>query len=692
MWPFARTESKMARSKSKNVGIIGLGIIGSRIAATLRKRNFQVFVWNRSPKLEQNFVGSPAEVAELCDVVQLFVADDEALLEMVRQLSPALTAHHVITAHCTVAPESMRAAAELVQRRGARFLEAPFTGSKMAAENGQLVYYAAGDEAALKQVRPILEASSKEIVLIGDKIGDATVMKVATNLITAATAQVAAEALALVRKAGIAPELFTRAMKSNASNSTTLDMKVPMMMAREFEPHFSVKHMLKDVRIGLKLAENYRLHLPATTVSREVLLAEMKQGRGDADYASVAQRYFPAPGTASWPELEKVEAPKSIEEPAAAQEVAVARTEPLPEEKPAEAEAMVETAKSVAPSSNPEAADVEEPEEAAEPEPFEIGSKFTVMELLPEAEAAEVMSPEEEIESRHHEQAAESERAETAEPIEPEEWASADAAREIVSAEIPIEAKPAEMVAQSTSAEDTEEPKPIEAEAEFQPTEEMTVAETATEVMPEEAAESKLPEAVAESKAAEIPEEPKSAKPLTERLNIDALLKRIGLQKAFAAIGSPQDVVHGKPEIPVEPKPVERVAEEKSDEIVEEPKPAEIATESKIPEPAVESELAEMTVESEPAEPAVELEPGEISPELEPGEATTESKPEQKDLKARPPETSTETEATETPPAPAEPEQKPETKEGAIPEGVNLSGGFRGWLSRRFRSSSRREF
>jgi len=419
VWPFARTESKMARSKSKNVGIIGLGIIGSRIAATLRKRNFQVFVWNRSPKLEQNFVGSPAEVAELCDVVQLFVADDEALLEMVRQLSPALTAHHVITAHCTVAPESMRAAAELVQRRGARFLEAPFTGSKMAAENGQLVYYAAGDEAALKQVRPILEASSKEIVLIGDKIGDATVMKVATNLITAATAQVAAEALALVRKAGIAPELFTRAMKSNASNSTTLDMKVPMMMAREFEPHFSVKHMLKDVRIGLKLAENYRLHLPATTVSREVLLAEMKQGRGDADYASVAQRYFPAPGTAFLPELEKVETPRSIEEPAVAQQIAVARAEPLPEGKLAEAEAMVETAKSVAPSSNPEAADVEEPEEAAEPEPFEIGSKFTVMELLPETEAAEVMSPEEEIESRHHEQAAESERAETAEPIEP---------------------------------------------------------------------------------------------------------------------------------------------------------------------------------------------------------------------------------------------------------------------------------
>ena len=277
----------MARPKSKNVGLIGLGIIGSRVAAALRKRGLQVFVWNRTPRLEQYFVGSPVEVAELCDVVQLFVADDTALLETVRQLTPGLTAQHVVTAHCTVAPESMRAAAEIVERRGARFLEAPFTGSKVAAENGQLVYYIGGDEAALKKARPVLEASSKEIIVIGE-IGDASVMKVATNIVTAATAQVAAEALAPLGKAGIAPELFTRAMKSNASNSTTLEMKVPLMLAGDFEPHFSVKHMLKDVRIAAKLAREFSLDLPVTEVSSDMLLAELKQGRGDADYSSVA--------------------------------------------------------------------------------------------------------------------------------------------------------------------------------------------------------------------------------------------------------------------------------------------------------------------------------------------------------------------------------------------------------------------
>ncbi len=311
----------MARSKSKNAGLIGLGIIGRRVAATLRKRGLRVYVWNRTPRLEQNFVGSPVEVAELCDVVQIFVSDDEALLEIVRQLSPGLGAQHIVTAHSTVSPETVKAAAAIVQRRGARFLDAPFTGSKVAAENGQLVYYIGGDEAALKQARPILEASSREIVMIGE-IGDATVMKVATNIVTAATAQVGAEALALVRKAGLSVELFSRAMKHNATNSVTLEMKVPMMEAGNFEPHFSVKHMLKDVRIASKLAQGFSLTLPVTEASGDMLLEEMKRGHGDADYSSVAQKYFPA-REQFVPAPEKVATPPPEPEQPAAPEPAV---------------------------------------------------------------------------------------------------------------------------------------------------------------------------------------------------------------------------------------------------------------------------------------------------------------------------------------------------------------------------------
>ncbi len=72
-------------------------------------------------------------------------------------------------------------------------------------------------------------------------------------------------------------------MKSNASNSTTVELKVPLMMTGDFEPHFSVKNMLKDVRIGAKLARDFALDLPVTEVCRDMLLNELKQGRGDAD-------------------------------------------------------------------------------------------------------------------------------------------------------------------------------------------------------------------------------------------------------------------------------------------------------------------------------------------------------------------------------------------------------------------------
>ncbi len=286
----------MASRTRKNIGLIGLGIIGQRVVDNLRERGFHVFVWNRTPRPVPNFVGSPAEVAELCDYIQLFVSDDDALLQMIQRMTPNLTSNHIVMAHCTVSPDTMRAAAEIVERRHGKLLDCPFTGSKNAAEKGELVYYVGGDEEALRLVRPILEASSKEIVEIG-KVGDATTIKVATNMITAASVQAAAEALALVSRSGLPAEKFAAAMKNNGSNSATLDMKLPMMMEGNFEPHFSVKHMLKDVVIATRLARSFGIEFGATDASRHGLTEEMRQGRGDDDYASLFRQYFPNGGT-----------------------------------------------------------------------------------------------------------------------------------------------------------------------------------------------------------------------------------------------------------------------------------------------------------------------------------------------------------------------------------------------------------
>src|SRR3954451_20553809 len=333
----------MANRTRQNIGVLGLGIIGQRVVSNLREHGFHVFVWNRTPKPVPNFVRSPAEVAELCDYVQVFVSDDDALLQMMQRMTPNLTANHIIMAHCTVSPDTMRAAAEMAERRNARLLDCPFTGSKTAAENGQLVYYVGGDETALQQVRPILEASSKEIIEIG-KVGDATTVKVATNMITAASVQAAAEALALISKSGLPAEKFAAAMKNNGSNSATLDMKLPMMMEGNFEPDFSVKHMLKDVVIATRLARNFGIEFGANDASRHGLTEEMRQGRGDADYSSLFRQYFPAGGPLGAPSNGEDDQPRlaGLDEAKSAESAAVPVAVETTAEVPSEAKAMGE--------------------------------------------------------------------------------------------------------------------------------------------------------------------------------------------------------------------------------------------------------------------------------------------------------------------------------------------------------------
>jgi 3-hydroxyisobutyrate dehydrogenase-like beta-hydroxyacid dehydrogenase len=230
----------------------------------------------------------------LCNYIQIFVSDDDALLQTVEQLKEKLTPRHVIFAHSTVAPDSMRAAAEIVEGRGARFVEACFTGSKGAAEKGELVYYVGGTDEALREGRPILEASSKEIMYIGP-VGQASAIKVATNMITAASIQASAEALALVQAQGLPLEKFVEAMRINASYSGTLAMKLPKMLARDFEPHFSVKHMLKDMQIANQMALSHYLDLGVTAAARNQLFEQMQWGHGDNDYSAVLRKYLHEP-------------------------------------------------------------------------------------------------------------------------------------------------------------------------------------------------------------------------------------------------------------------------------------------------------------------------------------------------------------------------------------------------------------
>jgi 3-hydroxyisobutyrate dehydrogenase-like beta-hydroxyacid dehydrogenase len=281
----------MARKKSP-VGILGLGIIGSRAAAALRAEGYPVFVWNRTPLPAANFLGSPADVARTCKVLQLFVADAQAVMEVIDAMEPALTPDHCVLCSATIGPDATREAAAKVEKTGARFLDVPFTGSKTAAENRQLVYYVGGAEADFERVKPVLQSTSKAIVRMG-KIGEAALVKVATNMISAASIQALSEALALVEKSGIPPQFLASALEFNGCRSGVMELKLPKMLEADYEPHFSLKHMLKDVEFGLALAKNLGLELSACATTRAAMAEAVGAGHGDADFA-VIHKLHPA--------------------------------------------------------------------------------------------------------------------------------------------------------------------------------------------------------------------------------------------------------------------------------------------------------------------------------------------------------------------------------------------------------------
>ncbi|HZC36076.1 MAG TPA: NAD(P)-dependent oxidoreductase [Chthoniobacterales bacterium] len=275
-------------STTTRVGVIGLGIIGARVAKNLRKAGFDVYVWNRTPKDEPQSVQSPQALAETCQVLQIFVANDAAILETIENLRPALTPQHLLIAHSTISPETIKELKTRIAPTGAHLIDAPFTGSKGAAEKGQLVYYVAAEPTDSERAKPILEATSKHLVFF-DHLGDASLVKIATNLITASIVQSLSEAVAITEKAGVDPNKLVEAIEYNACRSGVSDFKLPAILKRDFDPNFSLANMLKDSRLALQLAEKLKLELPVTRTISQLLARADEKGGSAQDFAVVSE-------------------------------------------------------------------------------------------------------------------------------------------------------------------------------------------------------------------------------------------------------------------------------------------------------------------------------------------------------------------------------------------------------------------
>ncbi len=276
--------------KNIAVGVLGLGIIGSRVAQNLRDKGWKTFVWNRTPQEHPDVLDSPEAVADQAQVLQIFVRDGDALLSVVDAIAAQLGEGHVVLNHATVSPEATSEAALRVSKTGSAFLDCPFTGSRDAAEQGKLNYYVGGERAVVEKIRAVLDASAQSVTLLGD-IGHATVLKIATNMISATTVAILSEALAVCEKGGVDPQKMEQALAVNGCASGLSAMKLPTMLTGDYLPHFSLKNMLKDANFGLALADQSGMKLPVLSSAATAMIEQMEAGRGEEDYSVVFENY-----------------------------------------------------------------------------------------------------------------------------------------------------------------------------------------------------------------------------------------------------------------------------------------------------------------------------------------------------------------------------------------------------------------
>ncbi|MFP4539995.1 MAG: NAD(P)-dependent oxidoreductase [Opitutales bacterium] len=267
------------------VGLLGLGLIGSVWARHLHADGVLGGAWNRTPQPEfPGWCPDPAEVCARSEVLIICVADPVAVEEVLEAAGGALQPHHLVVQSSTIDPRSAERFAAWVEARGARYVEAPFTGSLPAAQARETVFYLGGAEAVLEAVEPVLAPLSKARFRVGSAPQAAT-LKLAFNMQIAAQAQMLCESLHLCREAGIADDTFFACLRPNVAWSGLTTLKEPKLRAADYAPQFSVKHLAKDVRLAL--ASGAATALPATTAVSAKLEEALAAGFGEEDFIAL---------------------------------------------------------------------------------------------------------------------------------------------------------------------------------------------------------------------------------------------------------------------------------------------------------------------------------------------------------------------------------------------------------------------
>lgn len=277
--------------------------MGRPMALNLLKQGHQVVVHSRSRgpvdalvAAGATAVSSPAEVAAACRLIITMLPDgpDVALvLEGPNGLFSALQADTVIVDSSTIAPATARRLAEATGERGGHFLDAPVSGGEIGAIAGTLTFMVGGDAEALARVQPVLAAmgAPEKIVHVGAS-GAGQICKACNQIVLGGTMTVVAEAIALARKNGVDPMKVRAALMGGFAQSRVLEVHGERMITGNYTPGFKGTLFRKDLGIALSSLSEAGVPAMASAVVAQLVLAQVAQGRGDADYSAIAEVVF----------------------------------------------------------------------------------------------------------------------------------------------------------------------------------------------------------------------------------------------------------------------------------------------------------------------------------------------------------------------------------------------------------------
>jgi 3-hydroxyisobutyrate dehydrogenase len=283
---------------NQKVAILGLGTMGAGMAKNLLAAGFSVAAYNRTrakaePLAEAGarIAASPADASSDADVILTMLSDETASRAAWIGPQGALASPKpgaVLIESSTVTPKWIAELAGFATARGLDLLDAPVTGSRVQAEAGQLTFLVGGDAAVLEQVRPVLAAMSKEIVLLGPS-GSGARMKLINNFLCGVQVASLAEGLAWIERSGLDRDLALRVLKGGAPGSPLLAAISGRMVEAKYDVNFLLSLMDKDLRYAAADAAAVGIDL-RTAQSAEMLFADaIESGYAGKDMSAVVE-------------------------------------------------------------------------------------------------------------------------------------------------------------------------------------------------------------------------------------------------------------------------------------------------------------------------------------------------------------------------------------------------------------------